>query len=79
MIAGMEDGSNAIFRTASEYPLPTIRNLVDNELELVHPDGTTQAIAATYSGGNPIADNAGNINDVAAPGVTVWDPTPAVA
>ncbi|MCD6429749.1 MAG: hypothetical protein J7L57_00820 [Deltaproteobacteria bacterium] len=70
MLDGMENGTNVGYSTSTEYPLPTIRNLVDNELELVYSDGTTQAIAATYSGGNPIADNAGNINDVAAPGVT---------
>ncbi len=70
MIATMEDGSNALYSTSSEYPLPAVRNLADNELELVYSDGTTQAIMATYSGGNPIADNAGNINDAAAPGIT---------
>ena len=74
MIAGMEDGSNANYRTSTEYPVPTVRNLADNELELVYPDGTTQAIAATHTGGadgsEAIANNAWNINEVAAPGVT---------
>jgi len=76
MIAGMEDGSNEKFRTASQYPLPDtgLRDLVDGELEMVSADGSTTAVPAAHTGASngfeAAANNAWNINDVAAPEVT---------
>jgi len=74
MIAGMEDGSNEVNRTSSEFPPPTVRNLAVGELDFVAADGTTTAVGAAHSGGADtfgyIANNAWNINDAAAPGVT---------
>ncbi|MEA3348608.1 MAG: flagellin hook IN motif-containing protein [Pseudomonadota bacterium] len=74
MIAGMEDGSNALTRTSSEFPPPVVRNLAVGELEFLHPDGTSTAVGAAHVGGadtfDYIANNAWNINDAMAPGVT---------
>jgi len=74
MIAGMKDGSNAVNRTSSEYPPPTVRNLAAGELEFVSADGTSTAVGSAHSGGGDtfayIANNAWNINDAVAPGVT---------
>ncbi|MEA1921916.1 MAG: flagellin hook IN motif-containing protein [Pseudomonadota bacterium] len=74
MIAGMEDGSNARSRTSTEHPVPTVRNLAVGELEFLHSDGTSTAVGAAHVGGadtyDYIANNAWNINDAVAPGVT---------
>ncbi len=70
MIAGMEDGSNALSRTSTKHPVPMVRNLAAGELVFVADDGSETAIPASYVGGATssecIANNAGNINDVAA-------------
>ncbi len=74
MIAGMEDGSNAVNQTSSEYPPSAVRDLAAGELEFINIDGSTTAVGAVHSGGSNsfenIANNAWNINDAAAPGVT---------
>ena len=70
MLAGMESGSNAHSRTSTEHPVPTVRNLNAGELVFVAEDGSQTAIQNSYGGGTTssqyIANNAGNINAVAA-------------
>ncbi|MBN2705245.1 MAG: hypothetical protein JXR89_02255, partial [Deltaproteobacteria bacterium] len=67
LIAGMEDGGNERYLTASEYPLTTLRNLAAGELEVVAADGSATAIPATHTGAAAGAEaasyNAWNIND----------------
>lgn len=74
MIEGMQSGSNERIRTSSEFPAPTVRNLAPGELTITDSNGNTTAVTATHSGGadtyDYIANNAWNINDAAASGVT---------
>jgi len=74
MIAGMKDGSNDVSKISTEYPSPEVRNLAANELEIISADGSVIAVGAAHTFGadtyHYIANNAWDINDAAAPGVT---------
>ncbi len=73
IIDTLESGTDETFQAASHLPLPSggLRDLANGELTLFYGDGSSQAIAASHSGGDAAAVNAWNINDYAsATGVT---------